>query len=125
MRGRSNDIQRCMYDEIFITKHARERFLQRMGNCSGADVYRIMISMINKSRLISSKNEDGQIYEHRESRGFIFVCAVSKSDNFFMRNKTTVVTVELADTKIKQYISQNNNINALDLGFKKENKFSN
>lgn len=59
--------------------------------------------MIVRSNLLKSvRQENGEVYEYRENDGCIFLCARRFSNNFWEKDKVTVVTVELT----KGYINK-------------------
>ena len=111
---------REFYGEIIITKHAKDRFVQRWIKLNRErnyiNVYKKMCNMIGRSRLIKSlTKENGEVHEYRENHGCIFVCAREFSKEFLKRDRVTVVTVELESWYIKEKINSGIDINLLDL----------
>lgn len=86
--------------EIYITPHAKMRFIERRINVIKYDpnlnVFKKMRNMIYRSRLVaSSKKSDGKTYEYREYEGCIFVCQREFSKEFWKKDLVTVITVKL------------------------------
>lgn len=111
---------RKFYGEIIITKHAKDRFVQRWIKLNRQrnyiNVYKRMCNMIGRSRLIKSlRKPNGEVHEYRENNGCIFVCAREFSKEFWKRDKVIVVTVELAPWYIKKKLKSGVDINLLDL----------
>ena len=111
---------REFYGEIIITKHAKDRFIQRWINLNrqrgDVNVYKKMCNMIGRSKLIKSlKKQNGEVHEYRESHGCIFVCAREFSKDYFKKDKVTIVTVELQPWYINQKIKSGLDINLFDL----------
>lgn len=88
--------QRNFYDEIHITDHAKKRFIQRSNKTIDGiykgNVYRTIISMVKKSKLINSiKHKDNKMYEYRECSGYIFVCLITFSENFWENDTNEII----------------------------------
>lgn len=86
--------------EIYITPHAKMRFIERRINVIKYDpnlnVFKKMRNMIYRSELIKClKKPDGRIHEYREYKGCIFVCEREFSKAFWKKDLVTVITVEL------------------------------
>lgn len=111
---------REFYGDIFITRHAKNRFIQRWIQLNRernyVNVYKKMINMITRSRLIKSISKpNGEVYEYRESNGCIFVCAREFSNSYWKKDKVTVVTVELEPWYIQNKYEAGVDIELLDL----------
>ncbi|MDU7240408.1 hypothetical protein [Clostridium sp.] len=97
--------------EIYITPHAKMRFIERRINVTKYDpklnVYKKMRNMIYRSELIKSlKKPDGRIHEYREYKGCIFVCEREFSKDFWKKDLVTVITVELTTGFIMRTIDK-------------------
>ena len=111
---------RGFYGEIIITKHAKDRFIQRWIKSNNKrnyiNVYKKMCNMIVRSRLIKSlRKPSGEVHEYRENNGCIFVCAREFSKEFWRKDKVTVVTVELESWYIKEKLKSGIDVNLFDL----------
>lgn len=111
---------REFHGDIIITKHAKNRFIQRRMNLNkrnrNPNLYIKMINMIKRSRLIKIVNRpNGKAYEYRQNDGCIFVCAREFSKNYLEKDKVIVVTVEMAEWYIKTMCLDGINIDDLDL----------
>lgn len=106
--------------QIYITQHAKERFIERrinvISNNHNINVFGKMIGMIKRSTLIKYlKKEDGRIHEYREYAGCIFVCHREFSKDYFKPDLVTVITVEMTDGAIKSALEKGYNIDSLYL----------
>lgn len=106
---------------IYITEHAKERFIERRINVTNnrnkyTNVYRKMINMIQRSILVKYvKKENGKVHEYRKNCGCIFVCEREISKDFFKPDLLTVITVELTDGFIRRTERNGYEINDLHL----------
>lgn len=114
---------------IYITNHAKERFIERrlnvISNNGKINIYKKMLGMIKRSKLIKCfKKEDGRIHEYREYAGCVFVCYREISKDFFKPDLVTVITVEMTDGAIKAAVEKGHSINTLNLNTYKLNRVS-
>ena len=106
---------------IHITKHAKERFIERRLNTSSnknteVNVYKKMINMIKRSTLTKYvTKDDGRVHEYREYAGCIFVCHREYSKEYFKPDLVTIITVELTPGYIKSVINKGYNEKNLSL----------
>lgn len=111
---------RTFVGDIYITPHAKQRFIERRVNVTkfnqNLNVFKKMINMIHRSELKKTlKKEDGRIHEYRECNGCIFVCEREFSKDFFKKDLVTVITVELTTGFIKRTIDKGYDIDTLSL----------
>lgn len=112
---------------IFITDHAKERFIERRLNVTSnsgyVNVYGKMLGMIKRSKLVKFlKKEDGRVHEYREYAGCIFVCHREASKDYWKQDLVTIITVELTEKFIKSTLCKGYNINELSLNLYTLNK---
>lgn len=114
---------------IHITKHAKERFIERrlnvISNNRNVNVYHKMLEIIKRSTLIKClRKEDGRIHEYREYAGCIFVCHREYSKDFFKPDLVTVITVEITNGAIKAALNKGNSVESLNLNTYKLEKIN-
>ncbi len=119
-RLKNNYSMESLHDDIYITKHAKDRFIQRSTKGTNGiykgNVYRTMRSMIRKSTLISSTmHENNEIHEYRKYMGYIFVCLVTLSEDFWKKDKITIITVKLSKKEIQNLTTNGYRIDELGL----------
>lgn len=109
--------------EVFITPHARDRFIQRRITLSRnaydehCNVYKKMLNMLFRSRVVKYlRKEDGRIHEYRENKGCIFVCEREFSKNYWEKDKVTVITVELTESYIRERIHKGYAVEDMEIG---------
>lgn len=106
---------------VHITKHARDRFVQRRINLSSnekkyCNVYKKMLNMIFRSRLLKyKKGSDGEIYELRVFQGCVFFCKREYGKSFMDKDVVTVITVELTETFMRERSLMGYNIEDVEL----------
>lgn len=115
--------------QIYITQHAKERFIERrinvISNNHNINVFGKMIGMIKRSTLIKYlKKEDGRIHEYREYAVCIFVCHREFSKDYFKPDLVTVITVEMTNGAIKSALEKGHSIDSLYLNDYTLNKVS-
>lgn len=116
---------------VFITLHARDRFIQRRIELSNnannkCNVYKKMLNMIFRSKLIKFiRKPDGRISEYRENKGCIFICERINSKNFWEKDSVTVITVELSKTYIVDRIDRGYDVSKMQMGAFMENRLLN
>lgn len=120
---------RSFVGEVFITPHAKERFIQRRIALSknayskNCNVYKKMLNMIFRSRVVKClRKEDGRVYEYRENDGCLFVCEREFSKNFLEKDKVTVITVELTASYIRERIDIGYAMESMEIGEYMTNK---
>ena len=111
---------RAFVGEIYITPHAKKRFIERRVNVVRYDpnlnVFKKMINMIHRSELVKVlKKEDGRQHEYRKYKGCIFVCEREFSKVFWKKDLVTVITVELTTGFIQKTIDKGYDIDDLSL----------
>ena len=119
---------RTFNGQVFITPHAKEKFIKRrlLTNIhydANANVYRKMLNMLFRSKLIKYLTlEDGRLHEYRENKGVIFVCERVISKDFFSKDLVTVITVELTVGNLRTMHSEGLDIKNLGIGNKMEER---
>ena len=108
------------YGNIFITPHAKKRFIQRRLNVirNGylANPIKKMLNMLQRSVLIGClTKEDGRLHEYREYKGCIFVCERQKARNYWEKDLVIVITVKLTSQYIKTLIDRGYDVEQLEL----------
>lgn len=114
---------------IYITRHARDRFIERRlnltSNSGHTNVYSKMLGMIKRSTLIKClRKEDGRLHEYREYAGCIFVCHREYSKDFFKPDLVTIITVEVTNRAIKEALNKGYSVDLLNLNTYKLKKVS-
>jgi hypothetical protein len=109
--------------EVFITHHARDRFLQRRIDLSRnahnehCNVYKKMLNMLFRSRVVKYlRKEDGRVHEYRVYQGCLFVCERQIAKNFWEKDKVTVITVELTESYIKERMDKGYAVEDMEIG---------
>lgn len=119
---------RTFNGQVFITPHAKEKFIKRrlLTNIhydANANVYRKMLNMLFRSKLIKYLTlENGKLHEYRENKGVIFVCERVISKDFFSKDLVTVITVELTSGNLRTMHSEGLDIRTLEIGNKMEER---
>lgn len=113
-------MKRYLNADVKITKHAMERFFQRRINITRRqnelNPYKKMLGMVLRSKLINTKNKEGNIIEYRECSGIIFICCRELSKDFFQKDKLTVVTCELTKANLVETQAKGYAVESLFLG---------
>lgn len=105
---------------IYITQHAKERFIERrlnlISNSQDINVFNKMIGMIKRSKLIKYlRKEDGRVHEYREYAGCIFVCHREFPKDYLIPDLVTVITVEMTHGTIIKAVDKGHSLESLSL----------
>lgn len=114
---------RSFTGEVFITPHARDRFLQRRidlsrnANNENCNVYKKMLNMLFRSKVVKYlRKEDGRIHEYRVNHGCLFVCERQTAGDFWEKDKVTVITVELTESYIRERLDKGYAMEDMEIG---------
>ncbi|MGG7199274.1 hypothetical protein ACQPUL_00830 [Clostridium butyricum] len=116
--------------EVYITNHAKEKFIKRrlMTNKtykSNLNIYKKMLNMIFRSQLIKYVHkEDGKLHEYRKYKGVIFVCERKISQDYWKKDLVTVITVELTLEYLLELKNEGVDVKSLKIGPYIENQLA-